>query len=90
MCAAVVSGLKALDTSRSSGSGDDIFPFIPIFASRCWKPLAFDGQQGLKVVAAAPINPDGGGTRRGYEVNLSVIALLIRFFYSKLKKVPAE
>jgi len=43
----------------------------------------------MKVIAAAPIDPNYCGARRGYKVNLSAIVLLIRFFDPELKKIPA-
>jgi len=82
-------GLEPLDAPCGTAASDDVFTFVPIAALGCRQPLAFDGEQRIKVDMSTALDPNRGSTRRCSQVNRPTSGLLIWHFRPKLEKIQA-
>jgi len=80
---------EALNAPCRAISIDHIFVFIAVLVLGRRQSLAFDWQYSVEVNVAAALDPDGGVAGCRNQINLATFGLLIRLFYSKLKKIPS-
>ena len=82
--------LEALDAASGGMLTNDVFALIAPFVRWYRQPLAFDWHETLKLCVPASFDGDRDAARRGDQVNLPALIMLIGLLDLELKDVPTR